>query len=313
MSQELSSLRSQLLRPSSSSRIARSLPRKRTAPPRLALHPAAKVRQTQLPLHPRRTPRKHRPVLSRTGRPRNISPTPEQLDALRKMTDDYRRLRQARSKLVRWQRQLLQLVDALQAARVQQGEASFRNRRASPSRKPVPQEVTHGPRRLRKQQAVRHRRIPRGPLRLRGVGLRRGRDQILSVPLRPAGGGQAGPALPVAAAAASRADVDVPLQPTLAAAARHAQLSLLSAGSSARRLDRRVGPEVARRQVDPQVGADVLRPVGMVQKRPFSGNTRDLSADPDRSRVGAGLRESLVAVLGLQFRENRVYPRSSSQ
>ena len=52
---------------------------------------------------------------------------------------------------------------------------------------------------------------------------------------------------------------------------------------------------------------------GMVQKRPFSGNTRDLSADPDRSRVGAGLHESLVAVLGLQVRENRVYPRSSSQ
>ena len=51
----------------------------------------------------------------------------------------------------------------------------------------------------------------------------------------------------------------------------------------------------------------------MVQKRLFSGNTRDLSADPDRSRVGAGLRECLVAVLGLQVRENRVYPRSSSQ
>ena len=51
----------------------------------------------------------------------------------------------------------------------------------------------------------------------------------------------------------------------------------------------------------------------MVQKRPFSGNTRDLNADPDRCRVGAGLRESLVAVLGPQFRENRVYPRSSSQ
>ena len=30
-------------------------------------------------------------------------------------------------------------------------------------------------------------------------------------------------------------------------------------------------------------------------------------------RVAAGLRESLAAVLGLQFRENRVYPRSSSQ
>jgi len=55
------------------------------------------------------------------------------------------------------------------------------------------------------------------------------------------------------------------------------------------------------------------RITGMVQKRPFSGNTRALSADPDRSRVGAGLRESLVAVLGLQVRENRVYPRSSSQ
>jgi len=39
----------------------------------------------------------------------------------------------------------------------------------------------------------------------------------------------------------------------------------------------------------------------------------DFSADPGRSRVGAGLRESLAAVLGLQFRENRVYPRSSSQ
>ena len=52
---------------------------------------------------------------------------------------------------------------------------------------------------------------------------------------------------------------------------------------------------------------------GMVQERPFSGNTWDLSADPHRSRVAAGLRESLAAVLGLQFRENRVYPRSSSQ
>ena len=52
---------------------------------------------------------------------------------------------------------------------------------------------------------------------------------------------------------------------------------------------------------------------GMVQKPPFSGNTRGLSADPDRSRVGAGLRDPPVDVLRLQFRENRVYPRSSSQ
>src|SRR5208337_766601 len=52
---------------------------------------------------------------------------------------------------------------------------------------------------------------------------------------------------------------------------------------------------------------------GMVQKRPFSGNTWALSAHPDRSRVGAGVCESLAAVPGLQLRENRVYPSSSSQ
>lgn len=66
------------------------------------------------------------------GRPRNISPGPEQLGALRVMTDDYRRCRQARAKLLRWQRQLLQLVDALEAARVQQGEAQFRSLGLSP-------------------------------------------------------------------------------------------------------------------------------------------------------------------------------------
>jgi hypothetical protein len=41
------------------------------------------------------------------------------------MTHAYRRCRQARAQLVRWQRQLLSLVDALEAARVQQGEAEF--------------------------------------------------------------------------------------------------------------------------------------------------------------------------------------------
>jgi len=67
------------------------------------------------------------------GRPRNISPPPGQLDSLRTMTHDYRRCRQARAKLVRWQRQLLKLVDALEAARVQQGEAEFRRLRESRS------------------------------------------------------------------------------------------------------------------------------------------------------------------------------------
>ncbi len=52
---------------------------------------------------------------------------------------------------------------------------------------------------------------------------------------------------------------------------------------------------------------------GMVQKGPFSGNTWDLSAHSERSRAGAGFGESLVAAPGLQFWENRVYPRSSSQ
>jgi hypothetical protein len=66
------------------------------------------------------------------GRPRNISPRPEQLGSLRTMTYDYRRCRQARAHLVRWQRQLLKLVDALQAARVQEGEAEFRKMRVPP-------------------------------------------------------------------------------------------------------------------------------------------------------------------------------------
>jgi len=73
------------------------------------------------------------------GRPRNISPPPQQLESLRSMTLDYRRCRQARAKLVRWHRQLLKLVDALEAARVQQGEAVFRKLCASPSlKKPRP-------------------------------------------------------------------------------------------------------------------------------------------------------------------------------
>jgi hypothetical protein len=67
------------------------------------------------------------------GRPRNISPPPGQLDSLRTMTHDYRRCRQARAKLVRWQRQLLKLIDALEAARVQQGDAEFRRLRESRS------------------------------------------------------------------------------------------------------------------------------------------------------------------------------------
>lgn len=71
------------------------------------------------------------------GKPRNLATAAEQLPALRDMTDRYRRCRQARAQLVRWQRQLLDIVDALQAARVQRGEADFHKRctpRARPAR-----------------------------------------------------------------------------------------------------------------------------------------------------------------------------------
>jgi hypothetical protein len=71
------------------------------------------------------------------GKPRNLATTPEHLPALRNLTDQYRRCRQARARLVRWQRQVLDLVDALLAARVQLGETDFQKRcppRVRPSR-----------------------------------------------------------------------------------------------------------------------------------------------------------------------------------
>lgn len=68
------------------------------------------------------------------GKPRNLAPAPEHLPALRDLTDHYRRCRQARAQLVRWQRQLLNIVDALQAARVQLGEAEFHKCCAPPAR-----------------------------------------------------------------------------------------------------------------------------------------------------------------------------------
>ncbi len=48
-------------------------------------------------------------------------------------------------------------------------------------------------------------------------------------------------------------------------------------------------------------GLDPYQQLAWFKNAPFrvSGNTWDLSADPDRSRVGAGLCEPLVAVLRL--------------
>lgn len=64
------------------------------------------------------------------GRPRNISPPPEQLAKLQSLTDDYRRFRQARTQLGRLQRELIELIELIEAARVKQGEVEFESLRA---------------------------------------------------------------------------------------------------------------------------------------------------------------------------------------
>jgi hypothetical protein len=72
------------------------------------------------------------------GGPRNVTPTPEQLPTVRELTDSYRRFRQARTQLARWQRQLRTLLDRLEAARVEEGERRFRKLRdpsSPPSRR----------------------------------------------------------------------------------------------------------------------------------------------------------------------------------
>jgi hypothetical protein len=69
------------------------------------------------------------------GRPQNITPAPEQLPEVRKLTDAYRRFRQARTQLLRLQRQLLSLIDQIEAARVQPGERRLWQLR-SPSPRP---------------------------------------------------------------------------------------------------------------------------------------------------------------------------------
>ena len=68
------------------------------------------------------------------GRPQNISPAPEHIPAVRQLTDEYRRFRQARTQLLRLQRQLLTLIDRLEAARVQAGQQRFEQLRSATSR-----------------------------------------------------------------------------------------------------------------------------------------------------------------------------------
>lgn len=66
-------------------------------------------------------------VLSYRGgsRPRNITAQPAQLDRFKQGTEAYRRFRQARAQLVKRQRQLIKLVDLIEAERVRQGKRKF--------------------------------------------------------------------------------------------------------------------------------------------------------------------------------------------
>ncbi len=65
------------------------------------------------------------------GRPRNITLPPEQLREVRKLTEDYRALRKARTQLLRLVRQLLERLDRIEAARIEEGERRFQKLRSS--------------------------------------------------------------------------------------------------------------------------------------------------------------------------------------
>jgi hypothetical protein len=72
----------------------------------------------------------------RQGKTQHLSPPPQHLPPLRTMTEQARRCRQARAALLRWQRQLLQFVDALLDVRRQLGERALRQLGRPRPRKP---------------------------------------------------------------------------------------------------------------------------------------------------------------------------------
>lgn len=85
----------------------------------------------------------HTQVLSYRGgqRPQSITPGPGQLQAVKQWTDAYRSFRQARAQLVKLHRQMMQLIDRIEAERVRQGKQKFQalRKRASQSKsKPKP-------------------------------------------------------------------------------------------------------------------------------------------------------------------------------
>lgn len=75
-------------------------------------------------------------VLSYRGgeKPQTITPSAAYLEDLKQITDEYRRVRQARARLVRLQRQLLAIVDQMQELRVAQGERELDKIRSTASR-----------------------------------------------------------------------------------------------------------------------------------------------------------------------------------
>jgi hypothetical protein len=64
------------------------------------------------------------------GQPQSITPPPQYLATVQKLTDEYRRFRQARTRLLRLQRQLLGVIDRIEAARIDQGERQFKKLRS---------------------------------------------------------------------------------------------------------------------------------------------------------------------------------------
>jgi len=72
----------------------------------------------------------------RQGKTQHFSPPPQHLPPLPTMTEHPLRCRQARAELVRWQRQLLQLVDDLLDARRQLGETALHQLGRPRPRKP---------------------------------------------------------------------------------------------------------------------------------------------------------------------------------
>ena len=75
-------------------------------------------------------------VLSYRGgeKPQTITPPADRLETFKAITDEYRRVRQARARLVRLQQQLLDIIDQIQQLRVQQGERELNQIRSTSSR-----------------------------------------------------------------------------------------------------------------------------------------------------------------------------------